>query len=410
METTTATVERPTENRGPVGQAANLPPQRDGQAAGPPRTDSGGAKDRPWELRIWSGICPTGIFRELVRNRFQCSPTRIGMAMILSALSFMNFLLWLLQTVLYGRRIARTEIRQPPVFVLGHWRSGTTLLHELLVSDPRHTYPNTFDCFCPNHFLLSTRLFTWWLWPLMPAKRPMDDMAVGWDSPQEDEWAMCNMGIPSPYLTLLFPNRPPAYPEYLDLRAVSPAARERWKAGLMWFLRCLTLRKPGRVVLKTPQHTCRIKTLLEMFPDARFVHIVRNPYVIFPSTVKLWKRMYRYHGLQVPRFAGLEEHVFNTFNRMYEVFEEDRRLVPAGQFCEVRYEELVKDPVGQMRTVYEQLGLGDFEVVRPAIEGYLQRTKDYKTNRHELPSEMRDEITRRWDAFIRRYGYAPPVT
>lgn len=120
METTTATVERPTENRGPVGQAANLPPQRDGQAAGPPRTDSGGAKDRPWELRIWSGICPTGIFRELVRNRFQCSPTRIGMAMILSALSFMNFLLWLLQTVLYGRRIARTEIRQPPVFVLGH--------------------------------------------------------------------------------------------------------------------------------------------------------------------------------------------------------------------------------------------------------------------------------------------------
>ena len=83
--------------------------------------------------------------------------------------------------------------------------------------------------------------------------------------------------------------------------------------------------------------------------------------------------------------------------------------MPAGQFCEVRYEELVKDPVGQMRAVYERLGLGDFEVVRPAIEGYLQRTKDYKTNRHELPAETRDEITRRWDAFIRRYGYAPPA-
>jgi hypothetical protein len=146
-----------------------------------------------------------------------------------------------------------------------------------------------------------------------------------------------------------------------------------------------------------------------MFPDARFVHIVRNPYVIFPSTVKLWKRMYRYHGLQAPRFAGLEEHVFNTFNRMYEVFEEDRRHVPAGQFCEVRYEELVKDPVGQMRAVYERLGLGDFEVVRPAIEGYVERTKDYKTNRHELPSEMREQITRRWAAFIERYGYAPPA-
>ena len=41
-----------------------------------------------------------------------------------------------------------------PVFVIGHWRAGTTLLHELLVRDPRHTYPNTYDCFGPNHFLL----------------------------------------------------------------------------------------------------------------------------------------------------------------------------------------------------------------------------------------------------------------
>ena len=114
-----------------VGQVANLPPHRAQVASPPPRTDAGGAKDRPWELRIWSGICPSGWFRELVRNRFQFSPSRIGMALILSALSFMNFLLWLLQTVFYGRRIARTEIRQPPVFVLGHWRSGTTLLHEL---------------------------------------------------------------------------------------------------------------------------------------------------------------------------------------------------------------------------------------------------------------------------------------
>ena len=83
--------------------------------------------------------------------------------------------------------------------------------------------------------------------------------------------------------------------------------------------------------------------------------------------------------------------------------------MPAGQFCEVRYEELVKDPMGQMRAVYERLGLGDFEVVRPAIQGYMQRTKDYKTNRHELPAETRDEITRRWAAFIQRYGYAPPA-
>ncbi|MEN6458028.1 MAG: sulfotransferase [Thermoguttaceae bacterium] len=408
MENTSATIEPGQDKRDHAKRADGAPSPTTKQDGALPQAESGGAKDRPWELRIWSGICPTGLFRELFRNRFQCGPKRIGMALIMVVLSGMNWFLWLLQSLFYGRKIARTEIRESPVFVLGHWRSGTTLLHELLVSDPRHIYPNTFDCFCPNHFILSTRLFTWWLSPLMPATRPMDDMAVGLDSPQEDEWAMCNMGVRSPYLTLLFPNRPPAYPEYLDLRTISPEAREKWKAGLLWFLRCLTLRKPGRIVLKTPQHTARVKTLLEMFPDARFIHIVRNPYTIFPSTIKLWKRMYKYHGLQTPRYVGLEDHVFETFNRMYDAFEADRPHIPAGQFCEVRYEELVKDPVGQMQRVYKELELGDFEVVRPAINRYLEGRKNYKTNRHELPPETRDEITRRWAAFIDRYGYAPP--
>ena len=249
------------------------------------------------------------------------------------------------------------------------------------------------------------RLFSWWLWMLLPRSRPMDNMNVGLDSPQEDEWAMCNMGVPSPYLTLMFPNHKPAYPEYLDMRGLPRPAAERWKSGLLWFLKCLTLRTPGRVVLKTPQHTCRVKTLLELFPDARFVHIVRDPYTIYPSTIKLWKRMYRYHGLQKPRYEGLGEHVFETLNRMYEVFEEDHKLVDPSRFYEVRYEDLVADPAGKIKELYEQLDLGDYENARPGVERYVERTKDYKVNRHELPTEMRDQITDRWSKYIERYGY-----
>ena len=89
--------------------------------------------------------------------------------------------------------------------MIGHWRSGTTLLHELLVRDPRHTYPDTYACFAPNHFLVSG----WWMKPclkvLLPSQRPIDNMPAGWDHPQEDEFALCNMGVPSPYLTIIFP-------------------------------------------------------------------------------------------------------------------------------------------------------------------------------------------------------------
>ena len=112
----------------------------------------------------------------------------------------------------------------------------------------------------------------------------MDNMEAGWDRPQEDEFALCNMGSPSPYLTIAFPNRPPQDQEYFDLEGLSPQARERWKRRLVWFLKCVTVRRRKRIVLKSPPHTFRVKTLLELFPNARFVHIIRDPHVIFPST------------------------------------------------------------------------------------------------------------------------------
>jgi omega-hydroxy-beta-dihydromenaquinone-9 sulfotransferase len=367
---------------------------------------SGGYTDKPWFLRFWDGMIATGWFPLLVRNRFQVSPRRWAMAALMSILSLMNLGLALLQTLFWGRRIARAQLQGDPIFVIGHWRSGTTLLHELLVLDERHTYPNTFDCFCPSHFLLSSLVFRPMLAGLLPKQRPMDNMAAGWDCPQEDEFALCNLGMRSPYLTIAFSNRPPQNQEFFELAAVSPRQRRGWKQGLLWFLKCLTLRSPRRIVLKSPPHTFRIKVLLEMFPQARFIHIIRDPFVIFPSTINLWKRLYRNDGLQVPTYDGLEEHVFETFSRMYEVFERDHKLIPDGQFCEVRYEDLVARPIQQMQRIYEDLHLEGFEVVRPRMESYFAQKADYKTNRYQLPPELAEEIRSRWASYFTRYGYS----
>ncbi len=376
---------------------------QDGKSA--PQQKSG-YQDRFWIPRFWDGIGISGWFPLLVRNRLAFSPRRVAMAVIISGLAFVNTFLWLVQAMLMGRKIKRTQIKDDPIFVIGHWRSGTTLLHELLIRDRRHTYPDTYACFAPNHFLTSG----WWMRPclkaLLPSQRPMDNMAAGWDHPQEDEFALCNMGIPSPYLTSVFPNRPPQYPEYLDLSGVSAPALSRWKQAYLWFLKCLTLQNPKRIVLKSPPHTARIGTLLEMFPKAKFVHIIRDPYTIFPSTMNLWKRLYRDQGLQVPTYDGLEEHVFDTFTRMYDAFDRDCGKIGPGQFCEVRYEDLIADPMGQMQRVYEELKLGEFDAVRPGVEAYFANQKDYKTNRYQMTPELHAQITDRWGDFIEKYGYA----
>jgi hypothetical protein len=372
----------------------------------PAKQISPGPPTRGWALRIWFGCDAFAWLRLLARNRFAIDRPFRAMALVVTLLSPLHALLRWAEQLVYGRRVARAALCEAPLFVLGHWRTGTTLLHELLALDERHTYPTTYECLAPHHFLLTEGLLTCWLPFLMPPRRPMDNMAAGWDRPQEDEFALALLGQPSPYRTIAFPNRPPQDSEYLDLEAISPRARARWKRTFYRFLKRVHYRRPGRMVLKSPPHTCRIRTLLELFPDARFVHIVRDPFVVFPSTVTLWKTLYRTQGLQRPTFAGVEEYVFATFTRLYERLEEGRKLVAPSRFHELRYEDLVRDPVGQMEAVYEALGLGEFERVRPQVEAYRARTAGYRTNYYPLSPELEAEIARRWGEVIRRYNYS----
>ena len=363
-----------------------------------------------WHARFWHGMRLGAWTGLLARNRFRVGITRWPLASTITLATLLNSALRPLQEVLLRRHLERMQIKDAPIFIVGHWRSGTTLLHELLVLDGRYTFPTTYECLCPNHFLISTSFLTK-LKFLLPRKRPMDNMVAGWDRPQEDEFALCNMGLPSPYLTMAFPNEPPQHQDYLTLDGLSPQEIDRWKAGLEWFLKRVTFHDPKRIILKSPPHTGRIKTLLELFPDARFVHIVRDPYPLFGSTVKLWKTLYKFEALQEPRHQGLEEYVFSSFEKMYQAFERDRELVDPSRFFEVRFEDLVSDPIPRMRALYEHLDLGEFDTAQPKLEEYFQDRQDYRTGSYQIPDELRAKINERWGPYMRRHGYcqdAPP--
>lgn len=357
-----------------------------------------------WAAPVWIGCNFSAWARLLIRNRFAVHWSRWHYAALYTLVSVVNSCLGLLQKIVFDRRVAETVIADPPIFIVGHWRTGTTLLHELLVLDDRYIGPTGFECVAPQHFLL-----TEWLAPLagfMVSKhRAMDKMDSSLHHPQEDEFVWIMQGQPSPYLTLAFPNRPPEHERYLDLEHLSPRELAAWKRVLFQFVQRLYFRHRKTVVLKNPNHSFRIKVLLDIFPEAKFIHIVRDPYVVYPSSIHLVKSLSRVHSLQRPTFEGLDQRVLATYVDLYRKVDEGRELVDPARFYELRYEDLIADPEGQLRRLYEHLRLGGFEQYRPRLRRYLADHADYETNSYDLTAEQCKIVTERWGEVIARYGY-----
>jgi hypothetical protein len=360
-----------------------------------------------WSPRFWHGMLMSDWLCLLARNRFRIHPLRWGLVATVSFATVINSVLRLVQQVMFSKKVAQTEIDQPPIFIVGHWRSGTTYLHELLVQDERYAYPTTYECFAPNHFLVSRRILPRMIHFMLPKQRPMDNMLAGAYYPQEDEFALGNLGCPTPYWRMVFPNEPPCFMELLDMQGVSPPLLARWKRDMVWFVRALTYYKRKPLILKSPPHTGRVGVLAELFPGARFIHITRNPETLYASTRRLWPTLDLAQGLQIPKNEYLDEYIFEAFERMYRGFESQRVGLAPNRILDVRYEDLVQDPIGQVERIYRELEIEGLETVRDRLHAFIGQRKDYKPNRHEeLEPEIRAAIRRRWSGYIEKYGYA----
>lgn len=377
--------------------AATIPAKK------PPKLD---ANPYPWySPRFWHGMRPGAFWAMCARHRFRIHPLRWPMVFLIGLITPVNSVLALVQWLWYGKEIAAATPKQPPVFIIGHWRSGTTYLHELMYLDERFVSPTTYQCFAPHHCLVSEWLIARWLGWLLPKQRPMDNMAAGFDRPQEDEFALLTLGAPTPYVRMAFPNDAPPYSEFLDMQDCRPADRERFEQALIHFVKLLTARADKRVLLKSPPHTGRVETLARLFPGAKFIHIVRNPYSLFPSTMRLWQSLDEVQGLQLPKGKDLDEYVFDCFTRMYAGYEEQRQKLDPASVVDLRYEDLIADPESEVGKLYQRLELGDFSLVRDKIAAFVGEQKDYKPNKHQMDEALKAKIRERWAGYFERYGY-----
>jgi len=356
--------------------------------------------------RIWHGMPPQVWFPLLAKNRFHISPSRLHHAIAISLFSPISAMLAMVQHLGWGRAIAQTQIEQPPVFILGHWRSGTTLLHEYLGLDPQFATPTTYQCFAPWHFLVTESLITRFGNWLLPNRRPMDNMKAGWELPQEDEFALMNLGAPTPYLRLMFPNETIPNTDTFDSEQFTPEHMTAWRKEFEWFLKALTFKTRKRLLLKSPPHTGRIGVLHKIYPQAKFIHIVRDPRKLFPSTMKLWNSLDEHQALQAPTDqTRLEQFVVNSMRSMYTAFERDRSAIPRENIIDIRYEDFIAKPTETLEAIYGQLQLGNLQAVRDQWQSKANQEKGYQTNKLDINRQQESQILEHWGSYARQYGY-----
>jgi len=341
----------------------------------------------------------------LRRHRFAVDLPQQPRALIQTALSAANSVNARIERQIYGRRVEATVVLAP-LFILGHYRSGTTHLHNLLALAPELAAPTLFQVLNPQTFLTTERWSAQLADKLVLRHRFPDNIAQGAAVPSEDEIALGTMTGLSPYLAYYFPRDASRYDRYLTFQDVPDGDVGRWGSALTTFLKKLTLRHGRRLVLKSPPHTARIRLLLDLFPDARFVHIHRHPYEVFPSTGHMARSIQPAIQLQQCSPLDSADRILGVYSKMYDAYFEQRSLIPKGRLCDVGFDPLQRDPVGVVRSIYESLGLGNFEQLQPQLEGYLASITGYQKNRFiDLSGPLRRRIADEWGRSFDEWGY-----
>jgi len=315
---------------------------------------------------------------------------------------------FLVQRILFSKKIQRISLEDhPPVFILGLWRTGTTHLHYLMVQDRQFGYLKNHQAFTFNFSLLSLDRLNKILSIFVPGRRPQDNVKVTLDDPAEEEQPFCTTTTRSSIHSFFFPHNRSYFRKYHLFEGISENEKKMWGTDYMYLLKGIVYySKKKDLLLKNPHNTGRVKELLELFPNARFIFIHRDPYTVFRSTKKLYNRMVSSQFLQHCSQKEIEKLIINENAEILQKYLSERQLIPKGQLAEIAFDELEKAPMETMEKVYSLLGLGGFEDAAPLMKKYLDSVSEYKRNKYKpLPSRLHKKINTKWAFWFEEFGY-----
>ncbi|MCX6283258.1 MAG: sulfotransferase [Bacteroidetes bacterium] len=355
---------------------------------------------------LTAGMTSGRLFSILTRNKISWDPGTLLRILFLLQSSLWSSLFSSLENVRFGKRIKQAPCPVDPVFIIGHWRTGTTLLYKLMSLDEQFTAPTLFQVAEPDSLLTSHSYYKPIMQALVKKTRPMDNVKVGMDEPQEDEYAIFRLTGTSPLEQLIFPQNGKYFVEEWAKNERSDKTNELIKKELKSFFRKITYVKKGIILSKNPFHSFRLDMLLEAFPKARFIQIHRHPFDVVPSTMNMW------YILQKENALNRVNHKFNIYeicrgmNLISEKITIEASALTPGSYAETRFEDLENDPVMTVKQIYTQLGLVFSERQANLIKEYTSLNRNFRKNNFSLSESEKATIKSELKEYMRKYAYS----
>ncbi len=315
-----------------------------------------------------------------------------------------------LERLMIDSRLPATQDLAAPVFILGHWRSGTTHLYNTM-SLGDFSYVPPIAVGLPWDMFGIARTLRPLLERALPEHRWIDRIPVTPTSPQEDEIAIASMTELSFYHGIYFPEQ---FDRLIDRGLFFDTCTEDeiavWEQRFTYFLRKIAHQQGKQLLIKNPVYTGRVRLLRRIFPDAKFIHIHRNPVDVFLSMRNFYAKLLGVMALQnVPADLDVDETILRVYDRMMAALVADTADLKSPDFVELPYAALDADPVGAIRTIYDGLALDGFEAARPAFENYTASVRNFQKNRFAPDPEIVARVTGRWGRWFDHFGYAGSV-
>ncbi|MHA1462796.1 MAG: sulfotransferase family protein, partial [Candidatus Heimdallarchaeota archaeon] len=240
----------------------------------------------------------------------------------------------------------------------------------------------------------------------LPESRPMDDVIMGSDEPTEEEYAIGATDKFGFYNGFIFPKNFKLYSQYNSFDKCPPKDLVNWRKRYDYFVKKMTLKYDGKMLfLKNPANTYRLKTILDMYPKAKFIHIYRNPYEMYSSTLRFFREVFAIYALQTWKDEDLQEGILENYKEMYVKFNEDRNLIPKENLVEIQYEEFLKKPMHFIEKVYKDLRIDGFEDTKDRFVKYVESQASYTPNKHKISDDIITRVNKYWDFIREQHGY-----